>query len=246
MKLAIKTCLLFAVGGCLCLVTSSAGAALFLVEDFTGVDENDATKGPTHAYGSTLSAGGHTLTSQLNGSEASQLAYAGDRTIVAGLGVGNPGEPDNVGFTRSINNSETDAETIQLDLADGQGLTTLYVANGASATASVVTISGFASDPGASSADGTTGYSAGTLTWEVSSQNSLELGGLTGNQISVLNLADASASSGASLVFGNGTVPSEANEYGLRAFEAIPEPSAGVLFLFSVVGLMGRTRYRKE
>ncbi|HEX6960948.1 MAG TPA: hypothetical protein VF175_03720 [Lacipirellula sp.] len=234
---------------CATLVADKVGAGLVLVEDFTGVDAGDTTKAALQYNGNTLSFDGHMLSSQLDGAVGSQLAYAGDRAIVAGLGVGQPAaNGPSVGFVRSINNGDAALgapdESVALSLAAADGLSTLYIANGFSGVASVVTIGGFAMDPQAASPNGTVAYSSGTVTWTVTSQGALTLGGLTGNQISTLNFAAPGASLGATLIFGNGTDPSEANEYGLRAFETVtvPEPSSLVLVFLSALCFRSRGR----
>ena len=230
-----------------------AGADFLNISNFTGVDAGDATKGPVspggnQAYGSTLSAGGVTLTSQLNGSTGSQLALAGDRVLNGGLGVGNPGGANNIGFTRSVNNSDTVAESIALDFGSDVGsLDALYFANAFSGAASVITISGFADDPNASSSDGSVSYDASsmTLTFTVTGQGNVVVDGDDlGNFVSTLSFADGAAATGG-IVVGNGTTPSEANEFGLRGLSvtAVPEP-ASVAGLLSMGGLVLLRRRR--
>jgi hypothetical protein len=245
MRLRLAFCTLVALAAATAALPS--GAATILVEDFTGLDAGDSTKGPTQAYGSSLSFAGFTLTSQLNGVTGSQLAYAGDRVITAGLGVGNPGQTDNIGFTRSINNSATIAESIRLAVpALGYGgLSSITISNGFSGVPSVVSISGFASDPLATSAVAADALSydamTQTLSWTPAGN---EVGNPLSAQASTIFLGNpAAVAPGSSIVLANGTTPSEGNEYGLRAFSfMIPEPTAGALALLVGLGFVLRRR----
>ena len=220
-----------------------ASADLVGVESFSGTDAGDNNLGPSQFLGPSLSSGGTTLQSQLNGVAGSQLAYAGDRVISAGLGVGQPAaDGPSVGFTRSINNNATDSESIAMTLSAGDGLGALYTSNAASGVPSIVTVSGFSADPMASSSDGAVAYANGAVTWTVASQSGMnaDFSGL----VSVLSFGDLSASDGATLVFGNGTAVTEGNEYGLRGFDisAVPEPTSLALLGIGGLALVRRRR----
>ena len=219
-----------------------AGADLVGVEDFTGVDAGDPTLAPAQFNGQSLSFNGYTLESQLNGASGSQLAYAFDRLIASGLGVGQPAtDGPSVGFTRSINNDASNMESAALTLTAGDGLAALYTSNAFAGVPSIVTISGFASDPMATSSDGTIVFSGDTVIWAVTAQDGMNAD--FSGPVSVISFGDLSASDGATLVFGNGTAATEGNEYGLRGFDisAVPEPTS-----LSLLGLAGVAVLRRR
>ncbi|QDU89625.1 hypothetical protein Pla175_30180 [Pirellulimonas nuda] len=191
--------------------------------DFTGVSPTDPAVGLAQYNGNSLaSVGSFVLTAQLDGSPASQLALDGSFNLGAGLGVGQPaGLGPSVGFTRSINNNGTNAESIRLDLplAGFSGLAKIVVSN---ATASVVSISGFASDPMATGT-GTIDFLSGTLTW---TNPTSDVGNPLGANAATLTLGNAaSVAAGGSLTFSNGSTTGGNNQYGFRAIELVEDIS---------------------
>lgn len=242
----VRSALMMAAIGCLWGASTSGQAATMtlLMEDFLVLDAMDSNLAAQQFNGGSVSTDGFTLTSLLNGSDGSQIAVAGSRQISDGLGVGQPGaDGPNIGFTRSINNNGSNAESIDLDItataAGGQYeyLTAISVSNFQD---SIVVISGFADDPGASVTNGTISYDgAGTLTWQ----------GPLGGGVETVSLSNPAATPiGTTLNFSNAqTNASQANsgnnQYGLRSisFEAVPEPGTA---LMALIGIAATTAIR--
>ncbi|MBN2163172.1 MAG: hypothetical protein JXR25_09500 [Pontiellaceae bacterium] len=183
--------------------SSSVSPVTLPVARFLQLDPADPTKTLYQYNGNMAACDGFYLSALSNGVNNAQLATDYLKDWNAGIGV------DTLGFTRSINNDGSTVESVDFhisaDAAKGGygGLTGLETAG----AASIVVIDGFASDPQASSGNGTVSYASNRVVWTQST---------VGSTLSFANAAATPA--GTTLRISNGSTSGTANQFGIRSF----------------------------
>ncbi|MCF7818467.1 MAG: hypothetical protein K9M54_11360 [Kiritimatiellales bacterium] len=183
-----------------------AWASSVTIDKFLVLDPANPSTSLKQYNGNTVVYDGFYLSALSNGINNARISTDSSKNWGAGVGV------DTLSFSRSINNNGTTSEAIELyvsaDAAKGAygGLSSLAVVGGTS----TVVIEGFASDPQASSANGSVNYVSGKVMWTQAS---------SGGTIAFSNAAASPI--GTTLRFSNGSTVGTANQFGLAAFSYI-------------------------
>ena len=182
-----------------------AGAyeANITVDRFMALDPADPAMTFSQKNGNSLGYEGFYLSALSNGVNNARISTDYLHNWNAGIGV------DSIGFTRSINNDGTTSEAIDFHISPAvekngyNGLSGLETAG----AASTIVMDGFASDPLASTTNGTVNYLSGRLIWEQASG---------GGRLSFSN--DAASPIGTTLRISNGSTAGASDQFGLIAF----------------------------
>ncbi len=170
---------------------------------FLTLDPSDASKVLNRYNGNTVAYEGFYLSALSNGVSNARISTDYLRDWAAGVGV------DTLGFSRSINNDGATEEAVDLYVSPATskngyiGLSGLEVRG----AASTIVIDGFASDPQASTSNGTVSYASNRLVWAQYSG---------GGSIAFSNTAASPA--GTTLRISNGSTSGGNDQFGLFAF----------------------------
>jgi len=187
--------------------TTTIGIDRFLV-----LNPTNAAQAYERYNGNVMVYDGFYLSALLNGTNGAELTTDYLLDWGGGIGVGGTGS---IGFTRSINRNSTMSEAVELyvspDAVRGAyaGLTGVSVGG----AASVIVISGFVSNPMASTANGSVAFASNAVTWTQATAG----GSIVFSNASAVPL-------GSVLRFSNGSTSGGDYQFGLLGFSYVTTP----------------------